>query len=153
MFHRYRYEAEFIPTLSRLPLDVRRKLDITGIKLSLKEWLAFSFAERMVLCHLPCDNAEEQEAFIEYLDFLSRKYLGTPTERIEALNAALWSSTALPHAVSESSSALNHSINLDQWRSWQSHERYALYKTSVSKNQPEAFEQVLTQLLESKADC
>jgi hypothetical protein len=152
MFHRYQYEAEFYPTLSRLPLDVRRKLDITGIKLSLNEWLAFSFAERMVLCHLPCDSADESQVFLEYLDFLSRKYRGAPIERIEALDAALWNPATLPEAVSERSAALNRPVSFDQWRHWQSHERYALYKTAVSKNQPEAFEQVLMQLLGSRAD-
>jgi hypothetical protein len=152
MFYRYRYEAEFYPSLSRLPLDVRRKLDITGIKLSLNEWLSFNFAERMVVCHLPCNNAEEQQVLIEYVDFLSRKYRGGPIERIDALDATLWSPAVLPQAVSEKSAALDRPIDLDQWRSWQSHERYALYKTAVSKNQPEAFEQVLIQLLGQKAN-
>ena len=41
MFHRYDYESEFYPSLTRLPLDVRRKLDVTGIKVSLKDWLSF----------------------------------------------------------------------------------------------------------------
>ena len=56
MFHRYDYEAEFYPSLSRLPLDLRRKLDITGFKISLKEWLAWSLEERTALCHLPCEK-------------------------------------------------------------------------------------------------
>jgi hypothetical protein len=38
-------------------------------------------------------------------------------------------------------------VALEQWRGWQCHDRYALYKTAVSKNQPEAFEQILAQLL------
>ena len=63
MFHRYDYEAEFYPSLSRLPLDLRRKLDLSGIKLSLKDWLAISLEERTVLCHLPCDHDEERQAF------------------------------------------------------------------------------------------
>ncbi|HYA28731.1 MAG TPA: nitrate reductase associated protein [Acidobacteriota bacterium] len=153
MFHRYRYEAEFYPALSRLPLDVRRKLDIAGIKLALKDWLAFSFEERMVLCHLPCDGDEESQVFINYLDFLSRKYRGAPIESIERLDAARWSPAALPQAVGERSAALNLPVALEQWRCWESHERYALYKTAVSKNQPEAFEQVLAQLLGSRDDC
>ena len=80
MFHRYDYEAEFYPALSRLPLDLRRKLDVTGIKISLKHWLAYSMEERAVLCHLPCDSDDEKEVFRRYLDFLSGKYHG-PTGR------------------------------------------------------------------------
>ena len=152
MFHRYQYEAEFYPTLSRLPLDLRRKLDVTGIKLSLQDWQALSFEERTVLCHLPCDTDDETGAFTNYLDFLSRKYTGAPIERMAALDRALWNPMAMPKAVAEKSSALNRTVTLDRWRCWTAHERYALYKTAVSKSQPQAFEQVLIQLL-GRADC
>jgi hypothetical protein len=146
MFHRYQYEAEYYPTLSHLPLDLRRKLDLAGIRLGLKDWQAISFEERMVLCHLACDTDEETRVFTNFLDFLSRKYCGKPIERIAAVDSALWDSSAVPHAVREKSAAVKREVNLDQWCSWQPHERYALYKTAVSSRQPEAFEQVLSQL-------
>ena len=147
MFYRYQYEAEFYPTLSRLPLDLRRKLDVTGIKLSLKDWQAFSFEERTVLCHLPCETDEEAQALSNYIDFLSRRYTGKPIEKIAPLDAALWQPSAVPHAVIERSVALNRTVTLDRWRRWPSHDRYALYKTALSKSQPEAFEQLLGQVL------
>ncbi|HLN88024.1 MAG TPA: nitrate reductase associated protein [Candidatus Limnocylindrales bacterium] len=147
MFHRYQYEADFYPTLSRLPLDLRRKLDLTGIKLSLKDWQAFSFEERTVLCHLPCETDDEAQAFSNYIDFLSRRYNGTAIEKIEPLNAALWQPSAVPQAVLDRSAALHHAVTLERWRLWPSHDRYALYKTAVSKSQPEDFEQVLHQVL------
>ncbi len=147
MFHRYQYEADFYPTLSRLPLDLRRKLDVTGIKLSLKDWQAYSFEERTVLCHLPCETDEEAQALSNYIEFLSRRYNGTPIEKTEPLNAALWQPSAVPEAVIKRSVALHHAVTLDRWRLWPSHDRYALYKTAVSKSQPEAFEQVLDQVL------
>jgi len=146
MFHRYDYEAEFYPALSRLPLDLRRKLDVTGIKISLKHWLAYSMEERAVLCHLPCDSTEEKEVFLQYLDFLSEKYLGRPAEKTTAMSAALWSGSAVPDAVVERSQPLRQTVTLEEWHRWPSHHRYAVYKTAVSKNQPEAFELVLCQL-------
>ena len=146
MFHRYDYEAEFYPTLSRLPLDLRRKLDVTGIKISLKDWLAFTMEERAALCRLPCDSDDEKQAFILYLDFLSTKYLGKPAEKAAPISEVLWSDSALPAAVVERSQSLRAAVTLDEWRRWQSHHRYGLYKTAVSKTQPEAFEQVLRQL-------
>jgi len=146
MFHRYAYEAEHYPTLGRLPVDVRRKLDITGIKISLKGWLAIGLEERAVLCHLPCESAEEQQVFTTYLDFLASKYLGRPTDKTEPMDSALWSEAAVPNAVTQKSSSLGPAITASEWRNWPSHHRYALYKTAVSKSQPEAFEQVLAQL-------
>ncbi len=152
MFHRYDFEAEFYPNLTRLPLDLRRKLDVAGVKLAVKDWLALSFEERSVLCNLRCESDEECQVLVNYLDFLSRKYRGEPIGLIEPMDRSLWTSSTVPQAVSEKSAALARAVTLDQWRHWQSHDRYALYKTAVSKNQPEAFEQVLSQLLAQKAD-
>ena len=146
MFHRYDYEAEFYPALSRLPLDLRRKLDLTGIKISLKHWLAYSMEERAVLCHLPCDSDDEKEVFRRYLDFLSGKYRGQPTEKTAVMSDALWGDSAVPEAVVERGRSLREVVTLEEWRRWPSHHRFALYKTAVSKTQPEAFEQVLRQL-------
>ena len=146
MFHRYDYEAEYYVNLSRLPLDLRRKLDHIGVKLSLKSWLAFSIEERTVLCHLPCESLEESRVFTAYLEFLCRRYNGVPIETTEPLVDSLWAPSAVPAPVAEKSAALGYAITLDQWRGWQSHERYALYKTATSKSQPEAFERVLQQL-------
>ena len=134
MFHRFRYESEFYPTLSRLPLHVRMKLDLTGIKISLKDWLAFSFEERTVLCHLPIEAAEEIQAFTVYINFLSLKYQGKPAATTDVMNSA----------------ACLSAVTLTEWAGWQAHERHALYKTAISHNQPEAFEQVLKQLREGK---
>jgi hypothetical protein len=146
MFHRYDYEAEYYENLSRLPLDLRRKLDVTGIKLSLQSWLAFSIEERAVLCHLPCDVRDERETFTAYLQFLCRRYQIAPLETTEALTDSLWKADAIPGPVADKSIALGLAVALDQWRGWQDHERYALYKTATSKSQPEAFEQILRQL-------
>ena len=146
MFHRYDYEAEFYPALSRLPLDLRRKLDLTGIKISLKHWLVYSMEERAVLCHLPCDNDDEKDVFRCYLDFLSGKYLGRPTEKTAVMSEALWGDSAVPEAVVERCRSLHEVVSVEEWRRWPSHHRFALYKTAVSKSQPEAFEQVLRQL-------
>ena len=152
MFHRYDYEAEYYPRLNRLPLDMRRKLDITGIKISLKDWLAFTFEERIVLCHFPCEIQEERQVFTAYMDFLARKYLGKPTQKTEPLDTALWNERAVPDPVRQRSETQSQGVSASEWRNWPSYHRYALYKSAVSNNQPEAFEQVLKQLRKLTAD-
>ena len=146
MFHRFRYEAEFYSSLSRIPLHVRMKLDLTGIKISLKNWLAFDLAERAALCHLPCRLSDERQAFVGYLDFLSRKYFGTPAVVTSALDSTLWGKAQLPEAVRKKSADSLQRVTLQEWVNWQCHERYALYKTATSQSQPDAFAQVLEQL-------
>jgi hypothetical protein len=151
MFYRFRYESEFYPTLSRLPLHVRMKLDQTGIKISLSDWRSFSFEERTVLCHLPVDSDEEQRAFVNYLDFLSRKYRGTPVGVTEALSTAIWDN---PHQISEPvlerSNEKGQPVTPQEWARLESHQRYALYKTAASKSDPEQFFAVLAEVRENE---
>ena len=99
MFRRFQYESQYYTTLSRLPLDVRRKLDLIGLKISLKDWLAFSLEERAVLCHLPNESVDEQQVFHAFLDFLSRKYLGRSIQTTEPMSASLWNGETVPEPV------------------------------------------------------
>jgi hypothetical protein len=148
MFHRFRYEAEFYPSLSRLPLYVRMKLDLAGIRLSLKDWLAFSIAERQAVCHLPVESQEERETFTVYLDFLCHKYRGDPVEMLPPMSGSLWDASRIPTAVIERSATSDPSVTLLEWSHWKFHERYALYKTAISKSEPEKFHAVLAELRE-----
>jgi len=146
MFHTYRYEVAFYPSHSRIPLDVRMKLDLTGLKISLKDWLAFSFEERTVLCHLPIDYAEEKQAFAAYIDFLSRRYRGQSVEATQSLDPDLWNSLEVPGPVAQKSAACFNTVMLAEWQKWEPHQRYALYKTAISSSQPEAFADILDEL-------
>lgn len=146
MFHRFRHEARYYPTLSRVPLDVRMKLDLTGAKISLNDWLSFGFEERTVLCHLPCSSEEEKSVFTAYLNFLSSKHTGASVGTTEALDAVLWDSMHVPEEVRQKSAESGSAVDDNEWRNWDSHQRYALYKTAVSRSQPEAFDDVLEEL-------
>lgn len=152
MFHRFVYESEFYPDLSRVPMYVRMKLDLTGVKISLDDWLAFSFEERTVLCHFPVESEEEKKVFIAYLNFLSSKYRGAPAAMTDALECALWdSSHNVPTSVLEKSAGKAPAVTNDEWTRWKSYERYALYKTSKAKRDTEAFFALLTELREKRA--
>jgi len=146
MFRRFQYESQYYTTLSRLPLDVRRKLDLIGLKISLKDWLAFTLEERTVLCHLPIESIDEQQAFQAFLDFLSRKYLGRPVQMAEPMSASLWNGEAVPEPVRLKNADSNTAVTRQEWAQWHDHDRYALYKTATSTNQPDAFAQVLKEL-------
>ena len=136
MFHRYQHESDIYPSLSRIPLDVRLKLDVTGIKIALTDWLAFSIEERTVLCHLPIETEEERQAFTSYLDFLSR--------------SSLWDNPhQVPEPIAAKSAPLTPPVTVNEWSRWKSYQRYALYKTALSKGDPGQFFAVLKELRES----
>jgi hypothetical protein len=140
MFYRYAFESEVYPQLSRIPLHVRMKLDLTGAKISLKDWLAFSMEERGALCHLPTNSEEEKKAFSSYLDLLSRRYFGRSVPLVAPVTEPPWEDLRrIPASVLERSREQGPSVTLQEWARWDLYQRYALYKTSVSKNEPEQF--------------
>src|SRR5215475_8482269 len=63
----FRFEVDFGGTLRCIPMSVRMKLDQTGIKLSLKQWNRIPPDGRRVLVESPCDNAEDTEAYKQFL--------------------------------------------------------------------------------------
>jgi hypothetical protein len=151
MFYRYQHESDIYPSLSRIPLHVRMKLDLTGIKIALKDWLAFSIEERTVLCHLPVESAEEKQAFASYVDFLSRHYRGASAATTAAMSSSLWNDRLeVPLAVAGKRAAQTLPVTVEEWRRWKFHQRYALYKTALSQSDPEQFFAVLKELREAK---
>ena len=151
MFHRYQHESDIYPLLTRIPLHVRMKLDLTGIKISLQDWLAFGVEERIVLCHLPIETEEEKQVFSGYLDFLSRKHRGGPVPTTSAMSNSLWDSVhQVPEPIAAKSAAQATPVTLAEWQRWKSHQRYALYKTALSNSEPEHFFALLKELREIK---
>lgn len=140
MLYRYRHESDIYSSLSRIPLHVRMKLDLTGVKISLKAWLAFDLAERTALCHLPVETDEEKQAFSSYLDFLSRKYFTQAAAKVPPESDTRWNDLNLvPSSVHEKSARTGRAVSPEEWRALDFYRRYALYKLSNSKNEPEQF--------------
>ena len=140
MFYRYRFESEFYPTLSRIPLHVRMKLDLTGVKISLKGWLVFSLEERNVLCHLPVETDEERRVFSSYLNLLSRRYFSEEAALVSPVKDPPWENLGrIPDSVAAKSKETGQAVTLKEWNRWDLGQRYALFKLSISKNEPEQF--------------
>jgi len=144
MFYRYRFESEIYPSLSLIPLHVRMKLDITGLKISLKTWLTFSVEERWVLCHLPVETEEERKNFSSYLAFLTRRYVGEEPSRVPAVTNLPWEDSGqVPDSVRAKSDGIECPVTQEEWSRWNAYQRFALCKLSVSQNEPEKFHQAL----------
>ena len=58
--HCFRFEQDFVGSWRCIPLCVRRKLDLIGLKLKLSHWLELSQAQRQELVDWPDDNASLQ---------------------------------------------------------------------------------------------
>lgn len=140
MFYRYRFESEIYPALSRIPLHVRMKLDLTGVKISLKGWLALSLNEREAICRLPVETAEERKSFTSYLDSLSIRYFGEKAAPAPPITDPPWENLIqIPESVLARSKEAGPTVTLAEWGRWNPCQRYALFKLSISKNEPEQF--------------
>jgi hypothetical protein len=67
MYRRFAFEGAVHETLETVPLAVRRKLDLAGIRVSLPGWRALAREERLSLCHLPAETAEDVAVYREVL--------------------------------------------------------------------------------------
>lgn len=83
MFRRFDFEKELYETLELIPLSVRRKLDLAGVKLHLKEWQALSRVERLVICHFPAGSAEERDVLAAFLRDAVKSRAGTELATIK----------------------------------------------------------------------
>ena len=61
MIRHFKFEDEVHQSLSCVPMAVRRKLDRIGLKIGLDQWQQLSRGERLAVCHLPVESAEEQD--------------------------------------------------------------------------------------------
>ena len=66
--HCFAFEQDFICTWRCIPLCVRRKLDLIGLKLKLNHWLALTQEQRQVLVDWP----DEDSALVAFRDHLRR---------------------------------------------------------------------------------
>ena len=62
MIREFKFEDEMHTTLACVPMAVRRKLDRVGVKISLEQWQLLGNGERLAICHLPVDSADECDA-------------------------------------------------------------------------------------------
>lgn len=57
------FEQDFAGSLQCIPMCVRFKLDVCGVKLTLKQWNRFAHDERDRLIRLPCESPDEVRAY------------------------------------------------------------------------------------------
>ena len=67
MYRRFAFEGAVHETLETVPLAVRRKLDLAGLRVSVFGWRALPREDRLSLCHLPAETAEDVAVYREVL--------------------------------------------------------------------------------------
>ena len=128
--HIFDFELDFAGALYCIPMVVRRKLDLCGIKVSLKQWNRFALEERETLVAQGCETAEEVEAYTRRVATLIETRTPDTPQFMAKDPGAEWNDTArVPQRLIEYAEGLEiHPPTLQQWVALSPLQRFALFK-------------------------
>jgi hypothetical protein len=87
----FNFERDFAASLRCVPMAVRLKLDLAGIKLTLRQWSRFTVEDRQMLMHLPCGTAEEIDDYrITLVELVAARADELAKPLAEDVTAAEW---------------------------------------------------------------
>lgn len=126
--HCFSFEQDFIGNWRCIPLCVRRKLDLSGVKLKLNHWLALTQVQRQQLVDWP----DTPEALHDLRDHLRQCTASMPDGRakdLEPVTAAPWQKAdQLPEEVADAAVARGVEFTPTHWRDICELDRFALCK-------------------------
>jgi hypothetical protein len=141
----FRFEADFVGDLRCLPMAVRRKLDLAGVKLRLSHWHALTSEERERLLHWLDDPAAVRDLRVWLLE-RSADLPGGPAGTLDPVSDAGWQRTDhMPEVVSAACAQIGATVTADDWLTLDELQRFALVKLShpghEHRNLPRALEE------------
>ena len=145
--HCFAFEQDFIGNWRCIPMCVRRKLDLCGVKLKLNHWLQLSQDQRQVLVDWP-DAADSLEQFRQHLRDCTRNMADGMAMDLPQVSGASWQKLAeLPAAVQEAATAIGVLITLEQWEQLSELDRFALCKLARPGHDHHNFQAAFSEVL------
>ncbi len=124
------FEADFSGDLRCLPMAVRRKLDLAGVKLKLVQWHGLSPDERQNLLQWK-DDAHSLGQMGDWLLERSHSLPEGPAKILEPARSCAWQQAALlPGEVALSCAQVGLNIEAQLWSRLDELQRFALIKLS-----------------------
>ena len=123
----FAFEADFTGSWRCIPLCVRRKLDLSGIKLKLRHWLALDQRERQQLVDWP-DGPQDLRDFAAHLKQCTAGPGDGPVEELPIPQSPPWRRSQPPAGVTTALHAMGKTMDQGQWRRLSELERFALCK-------------------------
>ncbi|NJL99351.1 MAG: nitrate reductase maturation protein NarM [Synechococcaceae cyanobacterium RM1_1_27] len=136
----FKFEQDFAQSLRCIPISVRYKLDLSGVKLKLHQWMALTTDQRQVLVEMPCQSSVESAEYRQHLISLLREYCQEEAKLFEPDPAPLWESVdRIPDPVLSQANERQIEIPLEFWHSLPPLQRFALTKLSQSGHENRNF--------------
>ena len=126
--HCFGFERDFVGNWRCIPLCLRRKLDLCGVKLRLNHWLALTESQRDQLVLWP-DGPDDLAALAAELRQSTAAMADGGVTSLPIPREAAWQHPGAPPAeVSSSAAELGYWLGPDQWNGLSELERFALCK-------------------------
>jgi hypothetical protein len=124
------FEEDFVGANIRcIPMVVRFKLDIAGIKLKLSEWSRFTAIDRLQLMQKFCMTDTQIASYRRYLQELIRVRTGKQATDLAIEKYPAWERCdGVPSELNEKAAEFNLNISEHQWRQLSNLQRFALLK-------------------------
>ncbi len=135
------FEEEFMANGIRcIPMAIRMKMDMAGIKLKLGEWNRFTVEDRITLALKPCGEGPEIESFRQFLASLIQDRAGKLPKYIEVDAEPEWQNRSfVPMAVFLKGISFGVLIGLKEWGNLTALQRFALIKLCRAGHQNHNF--------------
>ena len=126
--HCFAFEQDFVGNWRCIPLCVRRKLDLVGVKLKLNHWLALEQQQRQELVDWS-DVPAHWSGLREHLRDLTRGMAdGVAKDLPPAVDEAWQQVNAVPAVIAEAAQKRGVSISSGAWAGLSELDRFALCK-------------------------
>ena len=129
MIRKFKFEDEMHESLQCVPMAVRRKLDRVGLKIGLEQWKSLDRGERLAICHIPVDSAEENDALGVFIrEAMKRRFGVEPKTLSDTQRASAQPPTSPPVRVVSHAREAGFDLSAAAWSQLDDDERFALLK-------------------------
>ncbi|MDG6093872.1 nitrate reductase associated protein [Acetobacter sp. AN02] len=137
----FEFESDFAGSLRCIPMIVRQKLDLAGIKLSLRQWSRFSREDRGRLAEFPCETAADVAVCRSVILGLIESCCDEPAVFLGPQEYDVWQrGDRMPEAVESQAAADGVAPPAAEvWADLSPLQRFALIKLARSKHENENF--------------
>lgn len=126
----FRFESDFVASLRCIPMAMRYRLDLSGVKLKLNEWSKLGLAERQALLEMPCATPAQIDACRAAQSAAVAKACGTAPSLLPGPVDAVWNSPSVPAQVREKAASEGVRLSDADWAALSTLQRFALVKLS-----------------------
>jgi hypothetical protein len=127
-------------TIRCIPMSVRFKLDLCGIKLKLSEWNNLVMSERSMLSEMKASQSNEIAAYRNYVQEVVIMRTGNGATDLAIDSNPAWAITETIHeSLLEKLNEFGWQISIEQWKALTDLQRFALLKLSRPSHENKNF--------------